>query len=61
MTLVGRLAGPPSSVCRHVLIAGFMFGSSVGTTCRRVLNGMSPTTFRDSAAKCHNNHTQAAV
>lgn len=32
MTLVGRLWGPPSSVCLQVLIAGF-FDSTVGTTC----------------------------
>ena len=32
MTLVGRLVGPPSSVCLHVLMAGFV-ASNVGTTC----------------------------
>ena len=32
MTLVGKLVGPPSSVCLHVLMAGFV-ASNVGTTC----------------------------
>ena len=31
IALVGRLWGPPSSVCLQVLIAGF-FDSRVGTT-----------------------------
>ena len=43
MTLVGRLWGPPSSVCLQVLIAGF-FDSRVGTTyVTRSLQAQSAT------------------
>ena len=47
MTLMGRFAGPPSSVFRHVLIAGLL-ASSVGTTCRTGHNITSQSKYYSS-------------